>query len=88
LETSFATGRDEDEFDLTCHHLIVEHRESGKIIGTYRLQTPEMAAAGHGLYTATEYDLSSLPAEVVRQSVEVGRACIARAPALLRRLKR
>jgi putative hemolysin len=78
LEASFATGRDEDEFDLTCHHLIVEHRESGKIIGTYRLQTPEMAAAGQGLYTATEYDLSSLPADVVRQSVEVGRACIAR----------
>jgi putative hemolysin len=37
-----------------------------------------MAAAGHGLYTATEYDLSALPAEVFRQAVEVGRACIHR----------
>jgi putative hemolysin len=26
LEASFATGRDQDEFDLTCHHLVVEHR--------------------------------------------------------------
>jgi putative hemolysin len=78
LAESFATGRDEDEFDLTCHHLIVEERASGRIVGTYRLQTPEMAAAGHGLYTATEYDLSGLPGEVLAQAVEVGRACIAR----------
>lgn len=78
LESSFATGRDQDEFDLTCHHLIVEHRESGRIVGTYRLQTPQMAFGPEGLYTATEYDLSPLPDEVLRCSVEVGRACIAR----------
>lgn len=78
LESSFATGLDQDEFDLTCHHLIVEERDTGQIVGTYRLQTPEMAAAGHGLYTATEYDLSGMPQEVLRQSVEVGRACVAR----------
>jgi len=78
LESSFATGRDEDDFDLTCHHLIVEDEASGRIVGTYRLQTPEMAAAGQGLYTATEYDLSRLPAGVLGQAVEVGRACIHR----------
>jgi putative hemolysin len=78
LEASFATGRDEDEFDLTCHHLVVEEKASGKIVGTYRLQTAEMAAAGSGLYTATEYDLSRMPADVLRQGVEVGRACIHR----------
>lgn len=78
LESSFATGRDEDEFDATCHHLVVEHLETGRIIGTYRLQTLEMSRAGSGFYTATEYDLSPLPAEVVERGVEVGRACIAR----------
>lgn len=78
LEASFATGRDQDEFDLTCHHLIVEHRESGRIIGTYRLQTPRMACGPDGLYTATEYDLSAMPDVILHQSVEVGRACIAR----------
>jgi putative hemolysin len=78
LDASFATGRDQDEFDLNCHHLIVEHRESGRIIGTYRLQTPQMACGPEGLYTATEYDLSMMPDEILRQSVEVGRACIAR----------
>jgi putative hemolysin len=78
LAASFATGRDEDEFDCTCHHLLVEHLESGRIIGTYRLQTREMARAGSGFYTATEYDLSLLPEEILERGVEVGRACIAR----------
>jgi putative hemolysin len=77
-DSSFATGRDQDEFDLTCHHLIVEHRESGRIVGTYRLQTPQMACGPEGLYTAREYDLAMMPDEILRHSVEVGRACIAR----------
>lgn len=78
LDSSFETGLDQDEFDEQCHHLIVEHLPSGKIIGTYRIQTAQMAAAGRGFYTATEFDLSRLPAEVVERAVEVGRACIHR----------
>ncbi len=77
LEESFATGRDQDEFDAQCHHLLVEHRPSGRVIGTYRIQTAAMALAARGFYTGTEFDLSRLPAEIVAQSVEVGRACIA-----------
>lgn len=78
LATSWATGRDEDEFDPFCHHLMVEHVESGEVIGTYRIQTAEMAAAGRGFYSATEFDLAPLPAGVVAEAVEVGRACIHR----------
>ncbi|MFN7940264.1 MAG: GNAT family N-acyltransferase [Thermoanaerobaculia bacterium] len=78
LEESFATGRDQDEFDAQCHHLLVEHRPSGRIIGTYRIQTGAMAAAGRGFYTGTEFDLSRLPAAIVSDTVEVGRACIER----------
>ena len=77
LEESFATGRDQDEFDAQCHHLLVEHRPTGRVIGTYRIQTAAMALAARGFYTGTEFDLSRLPAEIVAQSVEVGRACIA-----------
>lgn len=77
LEESFATGRDQDEFDAQCHHLLVEHRPSGRVIGTYRIQTAAMARAARGFYTGTEFDLSRLPEEIVAQSVEVGRACIA-----------
>jgi putative hemolysin len=79
LEESLATGRDEDPFDRTCHHLLVEDTRSGTIVGTYRIQTSEMATAGGlGFYSAGEFDLAALPAEVVAQSVEVGRACIER----------
>lgn len=78
LAASWETGRDEDEFDPFCHHLVVEERSTGRVVGTYRMQTLEMAAAGRGFYAATEYDLSRLPEAVLRQAVEVGRACIHR----------
>jgi putative hemolysin len=78
LDASWVTGRDYDRFDPQCHHLIVEHRPSGRIIGTYRIQTSQMAERAAGFYTATEFDLSRLPPEIVERSVEVGRACIER----------
>lgn len=78
LASSFETGRDEDRFDRTCHHLLVEDaRDGGRVVGTYRMQTTEMAAES-GFYSAGEFDLSALPAEVVGAAVEVGRACISR----------
>jgi len=77
LESSFLTARDLDEFDDVCHHLIVEDTDSGRIVGTYRTQTGEMAAAARGFYSATEFDLSHFPAGVLDESVELGRACVA-----------
>ncbi|HEX4947305.1 MAG TPA: GNAT family N-acyltransferase [Blastocatellia bacterium] len=77
LQSSFLTGRDRDEFDAQCHHLMVEDTEAGNVVGTYRLQTNEMAAAGNGFYSAGEFDLSHLPDDVVLNSIELGRACIA-----------
>jgi putative hemolysin len=78
LAASHATGRDRDPFDAGCHHLIVEDRSSGQVVGTYRMQTQEMAAACRGFYTAGEFDLNSLPPAMVSASVEVGRAAIHR----------
>lgn len=78
LEASFHTGRDLDEHDLACHHLLVIEAATGKVVGTYRLQTGAMAAAAKGFYSATEFDLSRLPLEVLEDSVELSRACIAR----------
>jgi putative hemolysin len=77
LAASFATGRDADEFDAVCHHLLVLDRDENKVVGTYRCQTGEMAAA-KGFYSAGEFDLSHLPAEVLLDAVELGRACVAR----------
>ena len=78
LEQSHATHRDEDRFDGFCHHLLVEERASGEVVGTYRMQTSEMAREGCGFYSAGEYDLAKLPAEILEDSIEVGRACIHR----------
>ena len=78
LESSFHTGRDMDEHDLACHHLLVIETASEKVVGTYRLQTGAMAAAAKGFYSATEFDLSRLPLEVLEDSVELSRACIAK----------
>lgn len=77
LADSFATGRDRDEFDAVCHHLIVIDTEEDRIVGTYRCQTGEMAAA-RGFYSAGEFDLSGLSAAVLLDAVELGRACVAR----------
>lgn len=78
LDTSLSTGLDKDEFDDTCDHLFVRHRESGRMIGTYRMQTREHAQTGQGFYAATEFDLKGLPDQVLEEAVEIGRACIHR----------
>ncbi len=77
LESSFETGLDQDEFDATCHHLMVELQETGEVVGTYRVQTAEMAEAGVGFYTDGEFELSGMPEDVIRNGIETGRACVA-----------
>ena len=78
LASSFQTGRDRDQFDATCHHLIVLDKETDAVVGTYRVQTLEMAGSAAAFYSAGEFDLSCLPPDILDQAVELGRACIAR----------
>jgi putative hemolysin len=77
LAASFDTGRDVDEFDPFCHHLMVTDVEAGEIVGCYRLQTAVMAAENRGFYSAGLFDLSAVEASALDRSVELGRACIA-----------
>jgi putative hemolysin len=77
LDSSFRTGRDRDEFDGSCDHLIVTDLTNGNVVGTYRLMTIEMAKHAGGFYSAGEFDLNYLPPEVLNQALELGRACIA-----------
>ena len=77
LESSFATGRDVDEFDAVCHHLMVIDRTTRRVVGCYRMQTAATARAHLGFYSASLFDLSALPEEAMDRSVEVGRACVA-----------
>ncbi len=77
-----ALGRDFDDFDAVCDHLLViDHtRPPGAVVGTYRLLRQEVAERSHGFYSAGEYDLSRLYAEVSRPGalLEVGRSCVHR----------
>jgi putative hemolysin len=74
LAESYATGLDEDAFDARCDHLIVEHRPSATVVGTYRLQTGHRAAA-LGYYSAQEFAFDAF--EPMRgELIELGRACV------------
>jgi putative hemolysin len=76
LDSSYSTLRDEDQFDSQCNHLVVIEKFSGKIVGTYRLQTFEIARKGDGFYSETEFDISGLGRSILKRSVELGKACI------------
>jgi putative hemolysin len=77
LDTAQATCYDTDQFDAVCDHLIVEHPGSGKVVGTYRLQTGAVASANAGYYSEREFDFA--PYRRLGDSViELGRACVHR----------
>jgi len=78
LTESEATGLDRDQYDASFHHLLVETVATGEVIGTYRMQTAEMARDGAGFYSNGEYDLAFMPESILHGAIEVGRACIAR----------
>ena len=64
-----------DRFDPYCKHLIVRDQVTGDVVGTYRILTPERAAALGAFMAEREFDLTRL-APLREQMVEVGRACI------------
>lgn len=66
------SGLDFDKFDYHFDHLIIVHRDSNKIIGTYRLNCSTFSKES---YTALEFDLSLLNAQK-GPFLELGRACI------------
>ena len=67
-----------DAYDFKCRHLIVVSRESGETVGTYRLNTIETALTTNGFYSANEFTIGGLPSDVLKNGVEIGRACIAK----------
>ncbi len=68
-------GVDIDLYDPYCDHLIVRDEDSNRIVGTYRILTPDAARRVGGYYSETEFDLTRL--QLLRESmVEIGRSCI------------
>ena len=72
-------GHDADRFDAFCAHLLVRAvppgGETGAVVGTYRVLTPEAARRAGGFYSETEFDLGAL-APMRRRMAELGRSCI------------
>ena len=71
------SGVEFDEYDLTSRHLIVIDRASRATVGTYRLNTLETVRRADRFYSANEFSINDLPYPVLRDGVEIGRACIA-----------
>jgi putative hemolysin len=68
-------GIDEDVFDAHCDHLVVRDEDSGEVLGTYRLLTPEAARRVGSYYAETEFDITRLR-HLRARLVEAGRSCI------------
>jgi putative hemolysin len=77
LESSYDTGLDSDHLDVFCEHLLVEDKNDGRIVGTYRMQTGLAAQANLGYYSEQEFNFA--PYEPLRRDIlELGRAAIDR----------
>ena len=68
-------GRDFDEFDDICDHLLVVDHSSGSqaVVGTYRLLRRTVAEGR--FYSAKEYDIGKIVG-VSGEIVELGRSCV------------
>lgn len=76
-----AGGREQDEFDPHCEHLLLVDKTASadaNIVGAYRMMAGPAAASGIGFYSATEFDLAPLLARR-DECLEVGRTCVAKA---------
>jgi putative hemolysin len=75
LDASKSIGLDRDKFDFICDHLMVRDCSSGKLVGTYRMQSGYRAKGNLGYYGEQFFDFS--PFETYRAEVlELGRACV------------
>ncbi|MCX8086293.1 MAG: GNAT family N-acetyltransferase [Rhodocyclaceae bacterium] len=68
-------GIDRDIYDPYCEHLIVRDEAAGRIVGTYRILSPQAARAVGSYYSENEFDLTRL-AHLRPRIVEIGRSCI------------
>lgn len=72
-----AAGIESDAHDISCEHLVMVDRVSGRTIGTYRLKSVEAAGGAAGFYSNAEFTLDMLPEGVLANGIEIGRACVA-----------
>ena len=68
-------GVDRDIFDKYCEHLLVRENDGNKVVGTYRILSPDQAQKVGGYYAQAEFDLTRL-LHLSDRMVEVGRSCV------------
>lgn len=66
------TGVDVDQYDSHFDHLIIIHKDSKKVIGTYRLSCSDFSGVS---YTESEFNLDEI-FKLKGPHLELGRACI------------
>lgn len=70
-------GLDGDRYDRYCDHLLVRDRNSGDVVGTCRILTPEAAKRAGHYYSEQGFDLSGFHFMRPRMA-ELGRSCVHR----------
>lgn len=70
-------GIDRDIFDKYCEHLLVRECDGNKVVGTYRILSPDQARRVGGYYSQTAFDLTRL-LHLGDRMMEVGRSCVHR----------
>lgn len=73
--TTRIPGHDMDLFDPYCEHLLVRDEAIGKVVGTYRILSPEAARRVGSYYSESEFSLTRLQ-HLRPRMVEIGRSCI------------
>ena len=77
LDAVKGTSRIEfDAYDFRSEHLVAIDKSRGEIIGTYRINSTENVDDISTLYSSGEFEIENLPAEVILNGLEIGRACI------------
>ncbi|MBV1868495.1 MAG: GNAT family N-acetyltransferase [Marinosulfonomonas sp.] len=73
--TAATDGRDQDQFDVVCRHLLVEKRATGRLVCCCRLMRIASGAHIGASYSAQYYDLAGL-GHYPDPLLEIGRFCI------------
>ena len=68
-------GVDQDIYDAFCDHLVVRDENSGAVVGTYRILSPEKSCKIGNYYSENEFDLTRLQ-HLRPRLVEIGRSCV------------
>ena len=67
-----------EAFEMTNDLMLIIENSTKEIIGTYRLQTQQMAEKGIGFYSNSEFQLEMLGKKILKGAVELGRASISK----------